>query len=203
MDRLIIIGAGGHGKVLADAAEKTKNYKAIAFLDDKAQGSRLGYPIIGASSDAKKYLSDSEFIVAVGAADARERIMKELMALGAALATIVHPAAVIGKDVSIGAGSAVLAGAVVNPSAKIGAGCIINTRASVDHDCEIGEFSHISPGATLSGEVKLGARSWVGAGATVINCISICEGCTVGAGAVVIRDITYAGTYVGVPARKI
>lgn len=202
MGRLIIIGAGGHGKVLCDIAEKLNKYDGIAFLDDNAVGERLGYPIIGKVSDAKKYMNDGEFIVAIGSAEARGRIMDSLTALGARLATLVHPSAVIGLGVTIGEGSAVIAGAVINPMAKVGRGCIINTRASVDHDCEIGDLAHIAPGATVAGEAKIGARTWIGAGATVINGVSISADCTIGAGAVVVKDITEVGTYIGVPAKK-
>lgn len=202
MDRLIIIGAGGHGKVLCDVAEKMKKYRSIAFLDDMAEGDRLGYSIIGGSADAEKYVSDSEFIVAIGSGSVRERVMNELEKLGASLATLIHPSAVVGKDVTVGAGSAIVGGAVINPSTRIGRGCIINTSSSVDHDCEIGDFSHISPGATIAGEVKIGARTWVGAGATVSNGISVCDGCIIGAGAVAVKDITEPGTYIGVPAKK-
>lgn len=202
MGRLIIIGAGGHGKVLCDIAEKLNKYDGIAFLDDNAEGERLGYPIIGRVSDAEKYMSGGEFIVAIGSAEARGRIMDSLNSIGARLATLVHPSAVIGLGVTIGAGSAVIAGAVINPMAKIGRGCIINTHASVDHDCEIGDLAHIAPGATVAGETRIGARTWVGAGATVINGVSISADCTIGAGAVVIKDITEVGTYVGVPAKK-
>lgn len=202
MGRLIIIGAGGHGKVLCDIAEKLNKYDGIAFLDDNAEGERLGYPIIGKVSDAEKYTSDGEFIVAIGSAEARGRIMDSLASIGARLATLVHPSAVIGLGVTLGEGSAVIAGAVINPMAKIGRGCIINTRASVDHDCEIGDLVHIAPGATVAGEVKIGARTWIGAGATVINGVSISADCTIGAGAVVVKDITEVGTYIGVPAKK-
>jgi sugar O-acyltransferase (sialic acid O-acetyltransferase NeuD family) len=203
MGILIIIGAGGHGKVLCDLAEKLNKYDGIAFLDDNADGERLGYPIIGRVSDAEKYTGDSEFIVAIGNAEARGRIMDELTALGVRFAMLVHPSAVVGKGVTIGAGSVVVAGAVINPMAKIGRGCIINTHASVDHDCEIGDLAHIAPGATVAGETKIGARTWVGAGATVVNGITVSADCTIGAGAVVIKDITEVGTYVGVPAKKI
>lgn len=202
MDNLIIIGAGGHGKVLCDIAEKSGKYKSIAFLDDVAEGSRLGYPIVGKSCDAEKFISDSVFIVAIGSTPARARIMNTLSALGARFATLVHPATIIGKEVSIGEGTAIMAGVVINSSAKIGRGCIINTHSVVEHDCEIGDLAHVSVGVCIAGESKIGARTWVGAGATVSNCLSVCSDCMIGAGAVVVSDITEAGTYIGVPAKK-
>lgn len=202
MDRLIIIGAGGHGKVLCDIAEKSKKYASIAFLDDNAEGERLGYPIVGRSCDAEKYVADSEFIVAIGSTPTRGRIMDKLSALGARFATLVHPSAVIGKGVVIGEGTAIMAGVIINPSAKVGRGCIVNTQSSIDHDCEIGELAHIAVGVCIAGESKIGARTWVGAGATVSNCLSVCADCMIGAGAVVVKDITEAGTYIGVPAKK-
>lgn len=202
MGRLIIIGAGGQGKVLCDIAEKLNKYSSIAFLDDMAEGDRLGYPIVGKTDDAVKYLSDSEFIVAIGSASVRSKILDRLVSLGAEIATLVHPSAVIAKDVDIGCGTAVMAGAVINPSSRVGRGCIINTSASVDHDCVIGDLAHISVGARVAGGCSIGDGTWVGAGATVSNGISVTGSCMIGAGAVVVGDITEAGTYIGVPAKK-
>ena len=202
MKKLIIIGAGGHGKVLCDIAEKTEKYSEIAFLDDSAEGERLGYPIIGKTADFVKHINDTEFIVGIGSTVARERIMRMLSDSGACIATLVHPSAVIGKDVEIGEGSVIVAGAVINPSAKIGRGCIINTHASVDHDCIVGDLAHIAPDATVAGESRIGERTWVGAGATVSNGITVTSDCLLGAGAVVVNSITTPGTYIGVPAKK-
>lgn len=202
MNRLTIIGASGHGKVVADIA-RLKGYSEIAFLDDARGLSEVsGYPVLGRVSAYPDRMQD-DFIVAIGDAATRRRIQEELAGEGAKLVTLMHPSAVVAKDVEMGAGSVVMAGAVVNPSVKIGRGCIVNTCASVDHDCAVGDFAHVSVGAHLAGGVAIGDGTWIGIGAVVNNCLSICPNCVVGAGAVVISDINDSGTYVGVPARLV
>lgn len=201
MKRLIIIGAGGHGRVIADMAEKLGCYKEIFFLDDANIKKSGGYVVLGKTKDYVSLLQNSEFIVAIGNADLRNKIQTELERNSARIATMIHPSAVIGGRTEIGAGTVVMAGVVINCDANIGKGVIINTSSSVDHDCVIGDFSHISVGARLAGNVKVGANSMISAGATVINNIEICENVIVGAGAVVVKSIEKSGTYVGVPAK--
>ena len=201
MKRLIIIGAGGHGRVIADIAEKLGCYKEIFFLDDANIKESGGYAVMGKIRDYVSFLQNFEFIVAIGNADLRNKIQTELERNGARIATIIHPSAVIGGRTAIGAGTVVMAGAVINCDAVIGKGVIINTSSSVDHDCVIDDFSHISVGARLAGNVKVGTNSIISAGATVINNIEICENVVVGAGAVVVKSIEKSGTYIGVPAK--
>ncbi len=201
MKQIVIIGASGHGKVVADIA-KRNGYEEILFLDDAEGRSCCGaYPVVGKCCDITRYTGD--FVVAIGNADIRQKLTNRLEQLGRNLVTLVHPNAVIGEHVEIGKGTVIMAGAVVNPFAHIGNGCIINTCASVDHDCIIRDFAHISVGAHVAGTCEIGERTWIGAGATVSNNISICSDCMIGAGAVVVKDIKESGTYVGVPARRI
>lgn len=201
MNRLIIIGASGQGKVIADIAELNE-YSDIAFFDDNPQVKFCGkYEVIGCCSDAHKY-KDAVFFVAIGNANIRKRIQTELMNSGLKVVSLIHPSAVISKSVAIGTGTVVMAGAVINPDATIGQGCIINTCASVDHDCIVGDFVHVSVGAHVAGTVKIGNNTWVGAGAVVSNNIEITDNCMVGAGAVVVKDLTESATFVGVPAKK-
>ena len=202
MKKLIIIGAGGHGKVVADIAENIGGYGEILFLDDSDSPKNMKYRVVGKTDDFQKY-ADAEFAVAIGSADARARIQEKLGLAGAKIATLVHPRATVANSAQIGEGSVVMAGAVINPDAKIGIGCIVNTCASVDHDSEVGDFSHVSVGARICGTVRIGDRVWIGAGATVINNVNICDCAFVGAGAAVVSDISEKGTYVGVPARRI
>ena len=196
LKKLIIIGASGHGKVIADIAVRNR-YKDIVFLDDD-EGVRecAGFPVIGKTCEAKGM--DGDKIVAIGNPKVRERIQKEI----SGVITLIHPNAVISRRVEIGEGSVIMAGAVINSDVVIGNGCIINTGASVDHDCRVGDYVHVSVGAHLSGTVAIGRRTWIGAGATVSNDVNICGDCMIGAGAVVIKDIDKPGTYVGVPARE-
>ena len=199
MKRLVIIGASGHGKVVADIARKT-GYEEICFLDDNENLTECGgYPVVGTSSKWSRF--DCDIFVAIGNSKIRERMMEELA--DKLVPILIHPNAVIGENVSIGLGTVVVAGAIINPGATIGKGCIINTGASVDHDCKIDDFVHVSVGAHIAGTVEVGKGTWVGAGAVISNNLNICGGCMIGAGAVVIKDIKELGTYICVPARKI
>lgn len=203
-DKLIIIGAGGHGKVVADIAIKMNKWKNIEFLDDnKSIGSVMGFEIIGKSTDAYLYRNEADFFVAIGSNVTRELIQKKLLSEGGAIVSLFHPNVVIGTNVNIGIGTVVMAGTIINSSSMIGNGCIINTSCSIDHDNIIEDFVHISPGSHLAGAVRVGKRSWIGIGSTVSNDVHICNGCIIGAGAVVVKDITEVGTYVGVPARRV
>lgn len=200
MNKLVIIGAGGHGNVIADIAVKN-GYSDIVFLDDDPGAEECGgFSVAGKTSDIEKY-KDCDFIVAIGNPEVREQITRKLE--GFRLVTLIHPAAVIGRNVEIGKGTVVMAGAVINPQTKIGEGCIINTCSSVDHNSCIADFVHVSIGAHLGGTVFVGKGTWIGAGVTVSNDISICECCMIGAGAVVVSNIDQPGTYIGVPVFKI
>lgn len=202
MKQLIIIGASGHGKVVADIAKKS-GYEDIAFLDDNEQLKDCGgYSVIGKSCLAAEY-SESDFIVAIGNARIREKMQKDLSNMGINIATLIHPYAVIAEDVSIGKGTVVMAGVVINPGVVIGDGCIINTCSSIDHDCIIGDFVHISVGSHVAGTVHIGVKTWLGVGAIVSNNVNICHDCMIGAGTVVIKDICASGTYVGIPAQRL
>ncbi len=193
MKQLTIIGASGHGKVLADIA-KHCGYEDIQFLDDDESLAFCGKnPVVG-KTDKEVY---GDVIVAIGNADIRKRLSN-----GRKLVTLIHPDAVIADDVVIGPGTVVMAGVVINPGTKIGRGCIINTSSSVDHDCVIGDYSHVSVGAHLCGTVRIGDAVWIGAGATISNNIIVCTRVLVGAGAVVVNDILESGTYIGVPAKR-
>ena len=201
-DKLIIIGAGGHGKVVADVALSMNRYEEVCFLDDSTQGEILGLPVVGKSEDYIKWVDEAEFFVAIGNSKVRELFQEKLIEMNAEIATLVHKSAVIGTNVRIGEGTVVMAGAVINADTNIGNGVIVNTSCSIDHDNVIEDYCHISVGSHLAGTVKVGKHTMIGAGATVINNISICEECMIGAGAVVVKDIAAAGTYIGVPAEK-
>lgn len=200
MKKLAIIGASGHGKVIADIAVKN-GYKEIVFLDDNPNVQECaGFWVVGPSEDVDKY-SDYDVIVAIGNASIRKKIHKQVGKYR--LTTLIHPQSVISRRVTIGKGTVVMAGAIINSDTKIGEGCIINTGASVDHDCNIGDFVHVSVGAHVAGTVTIGDGTWIGAGTTVSNNIVICSECMIGCGAVVVSNISESGTYVGGPVRKI
>lgn len=200
MNRLIIIGAGGHGKVVADIALKS-GYTDISFVDDNTDGECMGFPIVGKSSEIERHNDgDTDFVIAIGNNSVRQSLAERH---SVNWATLVHPSAQIGSYVSIGEGSVVMACAVVNPAATVGRHCIINSGAIVEHDNRLCDYVHISPGAKLSGNVRVGERTWIGVGACVVNNVEICADAMIGAGAVVTKTINDKGTYIGVPARKI
>lgn len=197
MNRLIIIGASGHGKVVADIAIKS-GYEDILFLDDDEKIKECaGFPVVGKVKQAED-MTDDKF-VAIGNARIREHIQKRLHGV----VSLVHPDATISRRVTLGVGTVVMAGAVINSDTVIGDGCIINTGASVDHDCKIADYAHISVGAHIAGTCSIGKRTWIGAGATVSNNIQIPDDCMIGAGAVVVSDTKQSGTYVGCPAKRL
>lgn len=197
--KLVIIGASGHGKVVADIALKC-GYSDVVFLDDNIKLVECaGLPIVGTTLSLSDF-RNIDTVVAIGNSSIRKSIQA---ILGDRAATLIHPDAVISRRVEIGRGSVVMAGAAINSDAQIGEGCIVNTCASVDHDCVVGDYAHISVGAHLAGNVHVGSGTWVGIGATISNNVAICPDCMIGAGAVVVRDITEPGTYVGVPAKKL
>lgn len=203
-NKLIIIGASGHGKVVADIAIKMNKWQRIVFLDDdESIKISMGLEVIGKTVEAFTYKDEVDFFVAIGNNATREKIQEKLIDEGLNVVSLIHPSAVIGADVKIGIGSVVMAGVVINSSTRIGKGCIINTSCSLDHDNMIEDYVHISPGVNMAGTVKVCNGSWLGIGSVVSNNVNICSGCKVGAGAVVVKNIIEPGTYVGVPVRKI
>ncbi|MBR2335317.1 MAG: acetyltransferase [Clostridia bacterium] len=201
-EKVIIIGAGGHAKVVADTVRKNGD-EVIGFLDDKCDKRGEGFchsTILGAVSEYGRFADEASFIVAVGDGLARKRISETV---NAKWYTAIHPSAIIADGVKIGEGSFVSAGAIVNPDTEVGKHTIINTGSIVEHDCKIGDFTHIAPSATVCGGTSVGELCWIGAGATVINGITVCNGVTVGAGATVVKNVTERGIYVGVPAGKL
>lgn len=202
-DKLVIIGASGHGKVIADIA-KLNGYQEIIFLDDDPSKHKNGhYDVVGTSKDIDKYLEQYDFIVAIGNNEIRKTITKQLDNKNIIQPVLVHPSAVVDATVTIASGTVVMANAVINADTKIGKGCIINTAASIDHDGSIADFVHLSPGVHIAGTVNIGVNTWVATGVSIINNLDICDDCIIGAGAVVVKDIKEQGTYIGVPARRI
>jgi sugar O-acyltransferase (sialic acid O-acetyltransferase NeuD family) len=191
MSKLIIIGAGGHGKVVADAANRE------CLFVDKDPNEQAGVhameslPLLQQEGD--------EVIVGIGDNKMRLNVLDGLHRV----ATVVHKDATVSESATLGEGTVVFARAVVNPNATVGRGCIINTSATVDHDCVLEGGVHISPGAHVGGGVSIGECSWVGIGASVKHGVKIGNHVTVGASAAVVNDIPDGLTVVGVPAKEI
>lgn len=205
----LLFGAGALGKVALNAAI-LGGEKCLGVFDDdpKVLGDTLlpGFSVSGnrqemfASSDDRKL---NRVFVAIGTPYVRRKLSQEFVCRGLRLHSIRHPQSVVSSYVSIGAGSAVMAGVNIDPCVRIGDGVVLNPVCRVAHDCVVGNYCQISDGAILTGGVKVGDEVFFGAGAIVRPDICICSGVTIGAGAVIVEDITTPGVYVGVPARRL
>tara|TARA_R110000764_G_C11021414_1_gene384197 strand:+ start:2417 stop:3034 length:618 start_codon:yes stop_codon:yes gene_type:complete len=205
MKRLAIVGASGHGKVVADSAELS-GWDEIVFFDDAwpARTSIAGWPVEGNTDAMLARVNEFQgVVVAIGNNTIRRDKSNRLVLAGVNLVSIIHPSATISRYAQLGQGTVVLAGTVVNMDARLGIGCIVNTGACVDHDCVLGDFVHVSPRAALAGGVIVGDKSWIGIGAVVRPLVRIGRDVQVGAGAAVVSDVPDDATFVGVPARPI
>ncbi len=200
---LIIIGAGGHGKVVLDAALLMKNWEHVIFVDkDPELKSLFGFNVVNELSEIpQNKLWD--IVVAIGNNLTRLSLSQSMLDEGYHLASIIHPSAIVSQWADIGSGTVIFANAVVNAGTSIGVANIINTAATIDHDCQIADGVHISPGANLAGMVKVAKCSWIGIGASIIQMMSIGENSIVGAGAVVLKNISHNTIVAGVPAKFI
>lgn len=201
--RLGVIGAGGHGKVVADVAERA-GWTQVVFFDARfasSDGAHAHWPLVAAPENAATH-ECAGYFVAIGNSEVRQQWCEWLLDNGLPLVSLVDPAAVVSDYAIIEPGVLIVTGAVVNVDSYISQGSIVNTRACVDHDCHIGAYSHICPAAALAGTVKVGAHSWIGIGSQVKQGISIGDGVIVGAGATVVSDIDDGLTVVGTPARS-
>jgi len=205
MDEIIIIGGGGHSKVVISILKKIGRYKIIGYTDIKDKGPILGVKYIGNDEDATQF---NVFTAAIGIGildnfKIRYGVINNYIKAGFNFPSIISPYAIINEEVFIGEGTVVMDGVIINSGTRIGNFSIINTGSSIDHDCKIGDFVHIAPGVTLSGGVQVGDNSLIGIGSTIIQYKTIAENCIIGAGTVVIRDCLESGKYVGMPMRRI
>lgn len=202
---IIILGGGGHAKVIASVLQKDPNYAVLGFLDDDiSKTNLLSLPKLGAISPIDKNLNTSLLVIGIGHIGKtvfREELVETYERNNFLIEGITARSAILNADVTVGKGTVIFDGVIVQPGVTIGDYSIINTKASIDHDCQIGNHTHIAPGVTMSGNVKVGNRVLIGTGASVIQGITIADDCIIGAGAVVTNDCTEkGGVYVGVPA---
>lgn len=208
MNKLIIWGASGHGKVVLDVARAQGGFISVVFIDDACRmlsAEFQGCAVAGTRTKLASLQTSgyAHFIVAIGCNTARAECFHTARNVGIEPATLIHPTAAVSPSATIGTGTVVMPNAVINADCVIGANCIINSGAIVEHDCCIADHVHISPGATLCGGVRVCAYSQVGVNASVLPGIEIRERAIVGAGAVVLEDVGAGDTVAGVPAKSL
>lgn len=205
---MIILGAGGHARVLVDALKlMSVDILGIVEADPGKKGQVLfGVPVLGGDAEVWNYPAKKiRMVNGVGSVRVnllRRQLFERFKSKGYQFASIFHPSAIIPKDAVFYEGVQIMAGAVIQAGSHIGMNTVINSGSIVDHDCHIGDHVHISPGVTLSGGVRVGENTHIGTGATVIQGIEIGCNCLVAAGAVVIHDVSQGSTVAGVPAKE-
>lgn len=202
--KIAIIGAGGHGKVVADAVRADGKHELVGFFDD--DGQLIGRNVAGAQvldriAAWRSYPVDG-LILAIGNNRIRQDVMLRLVAENARLASVIHPSAIVSGAV-VENGTVLMAGVVVNIEANIGKNVILNTGAIVEHDCVVGAHVHIAPGSCLAGGVTIGEGAFIGMGSRILPEVHVGAWSIVGAGAVVVRDVPDGATVVGIPARRL
>jgi len=202
-EKIIILGTGGHGKVVKELAEAC-GYEVLGFVGNaKPVGTRiLDKKVLCCVDDIETLKSETTKVAVARVSNTvREKRVNEMVALGFEIPSLIHPSCIFSPSADVGAGAVVMAGTVINADAYVGEHSIINTGATVDHDCRIGDYCHISPGANLGGEVTIRDYTWVGVGAAVRECITIGKNVMVGGSAFVACDIEDNVTAIGVPAK--
>lgn len=206
MKRVVVYGAGGHGKVVMDILERDPEVEIAGWLDD-GPGRKgqvvFDHPVLGGMECVAELMEKriDHVVVAIGDNETRDRIARGLAEAGFGFATAIHPSARLGRGVRLGSGSVLMANVVVNADTVIGDHAVVNTGATVDHECRLGRATHIAPGAHLAGGVTVGDLTLVGIGASVVPGIRIGRRAVVGAGAAVIADVPDGAVVCGVPAR--
>lgn len=206
---LIVVGAGGHAKVLIDALSRMGR-EVIGATDARSDlwgTTVLHVPVLGGDEAMGGYSPAScQMVNGIGSVRStavRRDVFMRLKAMGFSFASVLHPAAVVSAHARLAEGVQVMAGAVLQVDCQVAANTLINTHASIDHDCRIGAHVHIAPGATLSGGVTIGDGTHVGTGATIVQGVNVGANCLIAAGAVVVRDVPTGSTVRGVPARLV
>jgi len=206
MDKIVVIGGGGHAKVIISILKKIDTYEIVGYTDVENKGEILGVKYRGNDS-VLKYLYKNGIknaVLGLGFIESnkkRKNVLKEISNIDFNYPAIISNNAVINEDVTTGMGTVIMDGVVINAGSKIGKFCIINTKSSIDHDCIIKNHTHIAPGVTLSGGVEIGNNVLIGAGATIIQYKKAVDNAIIGAGSTVLEDINEQGLYGGIPAK--
>ena len=208
IEKIIVIGGGGHAKVIISILKKLGHFEVIGFTDKEKKKEILNIPYLGTDDILLDYFSSGikNAVVGLGqikSSSIRRKIVGLAKNIGYKFPSVVSPDSIVNENVVIGEGTVVMDGVVINSESIIGDFSIINTNSSIDHDCKIGSFVHIAPGVTLSGEVEIGDNVLIGTGANVIQGISICSDSLISAGSSVQNSITVPGIYRGLPAKLV
>ena len=196
MKKIVVIGGGGHAKVLISILKKNADFEVIGYTDPEDKGTLLGVSYLGKDEVIPSLLAKAKVQFAamgVGSVNVngyREKVFSNIKSFGIEFPAIVSKDAIVNEDVELGEGTVVYDGAVINSGTRIGIGAIINTNSTVEHDCLIGDFTHVAPSSTLCGEVHIGRNCMIGAGSTVIQSITIPANSLVRAGSVVVKKPT-------------
>jgi sugar O-acyltransferase (sialic acid O-acetyltransferase NeuD family) len=209
MNEFIVIGGGGHARVVISILRKVNGHSVLGYTDRTDCGTVMGAPYLGPDSSLTSMISGSRQFEAVigvgqiGLGQHRQELWERVATYKLRFPGVFSPDAIVNDGITGGEGAVIMDGAVVNCGVALGRGVIVNTNSTVEHDTVLGDWVHVAPGATVCGEVTIGPYSLIGAGATVIEGKRIAPRCLVGAGATVIHDLTEPGVYVGSPARRI
>lgn len=209
MSEIVVVGGGGHAKVVISILRKLDRHRILGYTDLKDNGALAGVPHLGSDRELAALAVGQEGLNAVvalgqvGLGELRHELWMRVHSPVLSFPLIVSPDAIVNQGVSGGEGAVVMDGAVISSGAAIGRGAIVNTNSTIEHDVVLADWVHVAPGATICGDVTVGRFSMIGAGATVIEGIEIAAGCIVGAGATVVQDLMEPGIYAGSPARRI
>jgi len=204
--KILVIGTGGHARVVLSLLEEMDGFQIVGLLDKKTirPGERIfGYPIVGKTSDMKRFYAQGIRQVALAIGDNRDRqaMSKQCRKAGFLFPALIHPTATVDRHARIAEGAQICMRAVIGAGAEISQGCIINTASTVDHESKIGAFSHVAPGCGVAGRVVIGEGVFLGIGTQVIDKLHIGSWTTVGAGSVVVDDLPGHVTAYGRPAK--
>ncbi|MEZ5543316.1 MAG: acetyltransferase [Pseudomonadota bacterium] len=208
MKDIVVVGGGGHARVVISLIRKLAGYRLLGFTDTAPRPDILSVPYLGDDGVLESLLREHATCCAAlglgntGISDLRVKKATALVEMGFELPVLVSPAALVNEDVRFGAGTVVCDAAVVVTGARIGMACILNTGCTVDHDCHVGDGAHLAPGVVLCGDVQVGELAMIGAGAVLKQGVRVAARCLVGAGATVTDDLPEAGVYIGTPARQ-
>lgn len=204
-NKLIILGSGGHSKVVIDIIKQNSEYEIEGLVDNNVGDEILGISVIGSDDDLINIFERGikNAFVAIGSNNIRKKLLIKLRNLGFNLINVISKNSMISETVNLGSGILIMPGAIVNSSSQINDGCIINTNSSIDHDCFVGDYTHIAPGCTIAGSVRIGSKCFLGVGTKVIDGIEIQDETIIGAGSTIIKSMEGNSTIVGTPGKII